>query len=213
MEEAVDVFMKQLRETLLRGDRPSLLQSLRSYAINPANEATSWGVIYELAQDMTPETFWFLFHRLYTGVFVDPVQCVELFKRFRAGHTPELMTDKNRLLYVNIPDQFSIYRGQDNNRGRSMSWSASRQIASFYGSNPSHVSPVLITARIKRGDVCALFEETGEYEIIPWSPDDLDATTIPVDHEEAERGFYKIQRRRAALLQQAVLAHGNSVTA
>ena len=105
----------------------------------------------------------------------------------------ELMSPDERQLLAELPEEFTVYRGFAHPSARGgLSYTLDRDIAAFFASRAAKlgdhddIGPRILSGRIRRSDVLALFLSRREVEVV-LDPDDITVTEeLPVS-ETARR--------------------------
>jgi hypothetical protein len=93
---------------------------------------------------------------------------IEQFMRWYPDWTPDIMDAANRSVYDALPDEISVYRGQDSSHEVGYSWTTDRDVAEKFahGTRWRNGSPVVISGRIRKDAVLFAVNDREEAELV-----------------------------------------------
>ncbi len=77
------------------------------------------------------------------------------------------MSKKNRLLYENLPENFTVYRGYNSESAvRGFSWTINREKAEWFARRSGEKNSFIASLQISKNDVLLLLDDRNEQEVI-----------------------------------------------
>ena len=98
----------------------------------------------------------------------------------RVGPVRQMMTSYERMMYDQLPDRLTVYRGCGPNNMNGLSWTLSMDVAVSFPSLIRYYQahPLLVRARVKKESILALKLERKESEVITFGARRTSATPL-----------------------------------
>lgn len=152
---------------------PSLLAQIESWFYRRHNSRNRLGALLSLWDDMTVCDEYALLRLLGSiwescDLFYPYAEELEYFLGSLNWPALPMMTPEETACYSALPEEITIYRGCSKRFRKGFSWSMDPAVAGKFPFLSRHAvaDPVLVTARVRKGDIIAVKLGRGEQEIV-----------------------------------------------
>ena len=118
----------------------------------------------------TPSVFWPLFLEWWDdaeGNLASGWSSRTLRTALRSGPARDYMSPEDSEWFASLPERVTIYRGQTAGRRAGISWTTERERAEWFARRyPFRGEPVLLSGRVKRSDIIAVFTGRRDSEVL-----------------------------------------------
>ena len=138
----------------------------------------------------------------------------ELLARFKANREmarQHMMRSHERRVLAALPDIVTVYRGGDKhylnskahvNWTKAISWTLDRRIAARFAAvnalNMRNKHPTIVTATVRKQDICAVLLGRGEREVITFAPRVTKVEYLTKEEAAAAQGKKLIKKKKSA---------------
>ncbi|MGD0642689.1 MAG: hypothetical protein ABSC22_18270 [Roseiarcus sp.] len=117
------------------------------------------------------EQFWNVVARGWAGFNpFERTRCARLFSRYRSYWMPDILSPEDRALYDELPDEFTVYRGQNGvELAAGGSFTLSKEIAQSHALGRRAVryaDPTILSLRVSKKDVALALTARDEDEVV-----------------------------------------------
>jgi len=130
-------------------------------------------VLQDFAEFMDDKTYWDVVANIWTdseNLWQNEDEWRDLWQADREGRLEYAMDDDDKLVYSNLPETITVYRGciqGENEDG--MSWTTAFQVAEFFAKRFAEIregDPIILCGEVSKEDVLAYSQGRNEFEVI-----------------------------------------------
>lgn len=117
--------------------------------------------------------FWPALHSAWSGFDLIPHrQFARVFKDYKDSWSENHLAPEDASTYKALPDNITVFRGQDATAKVGLSWTLDRKVAEEFARGHRGIfnrNPVVIEAVVSKADIAGVYGERGESEIVLFS--------------------------------------------